>query len=289
MAQKILVFGLIGQVARELHKRRPDAIYLDQPDADLTDLAAVEAVIAAHAPDAVINAAAYTAVDKAEDEKELADLINGRAPGVMARACAARGIPFVHISTDYVFDGTGETPWTEDMHADPVNHYGASKLLGEQEVIAAGGSYAILRTAWVFAGHGGNFVRTMLRLAETRDALNVVDDQYGAPTWAGDIADALLVMTDALLAGKGESGVYHFTGAPYANWADFARAIFAQAGKDVTVTGIPASDYPTPAARPANSRMDCQKIARVFGVSQPDWRKSLDIVLEELGSNADAT
>jgi dTDP-4-dehydrorhamnose reductase len=227
-------------------------------------------------------------VDKAEDEKELANLINGSAPGVMARACAARGIPFVHISTDYVFDGTGETPWTEDMHADPVNHYGTSKLIGEQEVIAAGGSYAILRTAWVFAGHGQNFVRTMLRLGQTRDTLTVVEDQYGAPTWAGDIADALLVMTHALMEGKGESGIYHFTGAPYAHWADFARAIFAQSGKDVRVTGIPASDFPTKAARPANSRMDCQKIARVFGVEQPDWRKSLDIVLDQLGSDTDA-
>ena len=279
----VLVFGQSGQVARELARRAPDAIFMDRAGADLSAPGQMERAIEAHAPSVVINAAAYTAVDKAEEDEAAARAINGDAPGEMARACAARNIPFLHISTDYVFDGSGEAPWSEDAPTAPIGAYGRTKLAGEQAVIAAGGTYAILRTAWVFSAHGNNFVKTMRRLAETRDALNVVHDQWGGPTAAGDIAGALLVMADAFTAGTGQSGVYHYAGAPHTNWAAFATEIFAMGGHDVTVTGIPAAQYPTPAARPENSRLDCQKIAKVFGLSTPDWRKSLGTVLKELG------
>ncbi len=281
---RVLVFGKSGQVATELAKRAPNAVYLGRDVADLADPASLGAQITAHAPQLVINAAAYTAVDKAEDEEELATRVNGHAPGAMARACAAADIPFLHISTDYVFDGTGEIPWTEDMPTDPKGAYGRSKLVGEQQVAEAGGQYAILRTAWVFSAHGNNFVKTMLRLSETRDTLNVVNDQIGGPTSAGDIAAALLTMGDAFVNGRGQNGLYHFTGEPHVSWAGFARETFAQTGKTTKVDGIPSAQYPTPAARPLNSRLDCQKIATVFGISAPNWRKSLGTVLTELGT-----
>ena len=277
----LLVFGQTGQVAMELQRRRPDAAYLARADVDLSDTAAITAAIAAHTPKAILNAAAYTAVDKAEEEEALATAINGAAPGAMAAEAAKRGIPFVHISTDYVFEGGGEAPWAVSDPISPLGAYGRSKAAGEALVAAEGGIYGIMRTSWVFSAHGGNFVKTMLRLAETRDALNVVEDQIGGPTAAGDIAAAALAMVDGL--SEASTGMYHFAGGPDTSWAGFAREIFAQAGKDVTVTGIPSEDYPTPAARPKNSRLDCSRIEQVFDVKRPDWRVSLAAVLKELG------
>jgi len=248
----------------------------------LSDPGACANVIAAASCDIVINAAAHTAVDRAEDEEALATLINGDAPAAMARAAALKSVPFLHISTDYVFDGSGSTPWTPGDATGPLGAYGRSKLAGEAGVRAAGGSHAILRTAWVFSAHGNNFVRTMLRLSQTRDALNVVADQIGGPTAAGDIADTLWVMARAFHRGQGRTGIYHFSGAPDVSWADFAREIFAVAGRDVTVADIPGSDYPTPAARPGNSRLDCRDTETYFGVRRPDWRASLADVMNEL-------
>jgi len=251
---RLLMFGKTGQVACDVQRIAAgleglEVVALDRPAADLSDPAACAAVVAAHAADvdAVINAAAYTAVDKAETETDLAHTVNGGTPGAIARACAEAGLPFVHISTDYVFDGQGTDPWRPEDPTGPLGVYGASKLAGEQAIAAAGGVHAILRTSWVFSAHGANFVKTMLRLAETRDALTVVGDQIGGPTPAYAIADAVLRMARMLAAGQGASGVYHFAGTPDASWADFAREIFAQAGKAVTVTDIPTSDYPTPA------------------------------------------
>jgi dTDP-4-dehydrorhamnose reductase len=199
----------------------------------------------------------------------------------MARACADLGIPFCHVSTDYVFDGGGVAPRRPTDPVAPCNAYGRSKLLGEEAVRAAGGQSAILRTSWVFSAHGNNFVKTMLRLSETRDTLNVVEDQIGGPTPAADIATALLTMGRAMVAGHA-GGLYHFSGAPDASWADFAREIFAQAGRATGVTGIPTSGFPTPAVRPQNSRLDCRTLEAEFGIGRPDWRVGLSRVLKEL-------
>jgi len=278
----LLVFGATGQVAQELRKRAPHAAFLGRGTADLSDPQACDGAIRASGASAVINAAAYTAVDRAEEEEALATTINGAAPGAMARAAADLGIPFVQISTDYVFDGSGHHAWSPHDHTNPLGAYGRSKLVGEQAVQAAGGAYGILRTSWVFSAHGQNFVKTMLRLSETRDSLQVVEDQIGGPTAAGDIAQAVLVMAEALRQDASKSGIYHFAGAPDVSWAEFARAIFKLAGRGVEVTGIPATDYPTPAKRPGNSRMDCAATETVFGIHRPNWHDSLAQVMDDL-------
>lgn len=279
---KILVFGKTGQVARELilQGSAHEITALGRDQADLTDPEACAAIIAQSDADAVINAAAYTAVDKAEEEEDLATMINGDTPGAMARACATKGVPFLHVSTDYVFDGTGETPWSPSDPVAPKNAYGRSKLAGEEAVRAAGGPHLILRTSWVFSAHGANFVKTMLRLSETRDHLTVVADQIGGPTAARDIAKTLLAIAPQLSTRKG--GTYHFAGLPSVSWADFAREIFAKSGRETLVADIPTSDYPTPAKRPLNSRMDCADLTTDFGVAIPDWRASLGEVLRDL-------
>jgi dTDP-4-dehydrorhamnose reductase len=277
----VLVFGKTGQVAIEL-QRQADVLALARDEADLTDPAACAEVILRHAPDAVINAAAFTAVDQAESDEAIATLINGAAPGAMAGACADLGIPFVHISTEYVFDGTGTAPWSADAPTGPLGAYGRSKLAGEAAIQAAGGSFAILRTSWVVSAHGKNFVKTMLRLGSARDQLTVVADQVGGPTPASEIAAACLSIAAQLQADPSKSGTYHFSGAPDLSWADFAREIFHQAGLPCQVIDIPTSDYPTPARRPANSRMDCASTALTFGISRPDWRKGLSLILKEI-------
>lgn len=284
---RILVFGTTGQVARELARRVPDGVTLTQLGRDGADLArpgaCAEAVRGAQA-DLVINAAAYTAVDQAESEAALADTVNGDSPGAMARAAAERGLPFLHVSTDYVFDGSGTRPWREDDPVAPLGAYGASKLRGERLVTEAGGQSVILRTAWVFSAYGKNFVKTMLRLGAEREALSVVDDQRGGPTAAADIADALYTIARAFHDGQGTPGLFHFAGAPTVSWADFAEAIFAAGHlpRKPVVNRIPASAYPTPAKRPANSALDCSRILATYGISQPDWRKSLLDVIGEL-------
>ena len=278
----LLVFGKTGQVATELARLAPDALYLGRDEADLSDPAACAAAIEAHRPEGVINAAAYTAVDRAEEEEALATVINGDAPGAMAQACAALDIPFVHISTDYVFDGSGRMPWRPDAPTAPLGAYGRSKLAGEQAVRGAGGAHVILRTSWVFSAHGANFVRTMLRLGREQDTLRVVSDQKGGPTPAADIADACLQVFELLRKKSSKTGTYHFSGRPDTNWAGFARVIFNMAGLVVAVEEIPTSAYPTPAARPLNSRLDCAQLETVFGITRPDWKAGLVAVLEEL-------
>ncbi|OAN69441.1 dTDP-4-dehydrorhamnose reductase [Rhodobacteraceae bacterium EhC02] len=285
---RVLVFGQTGQVATELARQAaPDMAMtcLGRDRADLSDPAACAAAIAASDADVVINAAAYTAVDRAESEEDLATTINGTAPGAMAAACKAAGIPFLHVSTDYVFDGSGTRPWQPDDATGPLGAYGRSKLVGEQAVRAAGGAHAIMRTSWVFSAHGANFVKTMLRLGAERDKLTIVADQIGGPTAAADIAAALLTMARAFHAGQGTTGTYHFSGAPDVSWADFAREIFAQADLTCAVTDIPTSAYPTPARRPGNSRMDCTGLTRDFGIKRPDWRASLASVMSDLKEN----
>ena len=281
----ILVFGKTGQVATELGLL-DGTVCVGRDVADLSDPAACAALIAEHKPKAVINAAAYTAVDRAEEEEALATTVNGEAPAAMAQACAALDIPFVHISTDYVLDGLGALPHEPDATPAPLNAYGRSKLVGETAIKQAGGRYCVLRTSWVFSAHRANFLKTMLRLAESRDALTVVGDQIGGPTSAREIALACIAAASGLGGsdGREKSGIYHFSGAPDVSWADFAREIFSQAGLAVVVTDIPTADYPTPAARPLNSRMNCASLEQAFGVGRPDWRQDVAEILEQLGT-----
>lgn len=279
----LLIFGSTGQVATELKLLEPEAVFLGRDQADLTDPAACAAAILARRPGAVINAAAWTAVDRAETEEAEAGVVNGEAPAAMARACADLGIPFVHISTDYVFDGAGEVPFAPDHPTGPLGAYGRTKLAGEIGVRAAGGPHAILRTSWVFSAHGSNFLKTMLRLGASRESLNVVADQIGGPTPARAIAEACLTIARALAEDPGKSGTYHFSGSPDASWAGFAREIMARAGLACTVTDIPTSAFPTPARRPANSRMDCTSLA-TFGLVRPDWKAAVTTALQDLGA-----
>jgi dTDP-4-dehydrorhamnose reductase len=283
---KLLVFGSTGQLARELRRLRPDAEFLGRAEADLAHPEACADAIRAARPDAVLNAAAYTQVDKAESDEDVATTINGASPAAMARAAAELLVPFLHVSTDYVFDGSGTRPWEPEDETAPLGAYGRSKRAGEIAIRAAGGQAAILRTSWVFSAHGANFVKTMLRLSSSRDSLSVVSDQIGGPTSAHDIASTLIAMASALRAGSGRPGTYHFSGAPDVSWADFAREIFRQAGRTTAVVDIPSQAYPTPARRPHNSRLDCRTTEAVFGIRRPDWRTSLTKVLKELGELA---
>ena len=277
----ILVFGKTGQVATEL-RRLGNVIALGRDEVDLSDPEACVAFIRKYAPKAVINAAAYTAVDGAEDEEDLATKINGHAPTAMARACAALEIPLVHISTDYVFKGIGNTPYTPDYPTEPQNAYGRSKLVGELGILASEAVYAIMRTSWVFSASGTNFVKTMLRLSETCDALTVVADQVGGPTPAKDIAVACLQMVEQLIHEPSKSGIYHFSGSPDVSWAEFATEILAEANRPVTITPIPTAEYPTPAKRPLNSRMNCRTAEQVFGITRPSWKDGLQEILRDL-------
>ena len=278
----ILVFGKTGQVAQELARLAPDAHFAGRGEADLTRPDECAALIGRLRPSAVINAAAYTAVDKAESDAETARAVNALAPGHMALACARLGIPFVHISTDYVFDGTGDQPRDEGAETGPLGIYGATKLEGEDAIHAAGGQWAVMRTSWVFSAHGNNFVKTMRRLGAERSRLTIVADQVGGPTAAADIAAAALEMARQMKADITRGGIYHFAGGPDVSWADFAREIFVQSGLSPEVENIPTSAYPTPAKRPGNSRLDCTAITRDFGIARPDWREGLAAVIKEL-------
>ncbi|NDW01312.1 dTDP-4-dehydrorhamnose reductase [Salipiger sp. PrR002] len=281
---KVLVFGKTGQLAMEL-ARRAGNVTLEmhgRETADFSDPVACAALVAASDADAVINAVAYTAVDKAEEEEALATCVNGDTPGAIARACAEKGLPFVHVSTDYVFDGSGEAPFTADHPTAPLGAYGRSKLKGEEAVRAAGGAFVILRTSWVVSAHGKNFVKTMLRLGAERDRLTIVADQIGGPTSAADIADACLEIARQLAEDPAKSGTYQFSGAPDVSWASFARGIFDQAGITCEVTDIPSSAYPTPAKRPLNSRMNNSATEAAFGIARPQWRDGLREILADL-------
>ena len=283
---RILVVGRTGQVATEILRRAPEGVKVTAVGRETADLMqpgdCAEAILAADV-DAVVNAAAWTAVDKAESEEDAARVVNGEAPFAMALAAAKMGVPFVHISTDYVFDGQGTEPFMPESPVAPQNAYGRTKLLGEEGVRSAGASHVILRTSWVFSAHRANFVKTMLRLGREREEINVVDDQVGGPTPAAAIADACLSVARSLRDGV-EGGTHHFSGGPDVSWAEFARVIMEEAGLSCRVNSIPTSAFPTPAKRPLNSRMDGGSLARTFGISRPDWRAGLRDVLGELGA-----
>jgi dTDP-4-dehydrorhamnose reductase len=283
---RVVVIGKAGQLARCLADERPHdvgAVFLGRDRLDLAHPGAVAPALDAERPDVVINAAAYTAVDKAETEPDLAFAINRDGPAALAGFCAARGIPLIHVSTDYVFDGTKPGPYVEDDAPSPINVYGASKLAGEQAVQNATAlRFLIVRTSWVYSAYGQNFVKTMLRLASDRDRLRVVDDQRGRPTSAHDLARALWAITTQAAAWTTDAphwGLYHYAGEETATWADFAEAIFAQAGPQLSrtpfVERITSNEYPTPAARPRNSVLECSKFQHIFDLPPRLWRQSL--------------
>lgn len=289
---RILIIGRSGQLARCLADEKPSGVECALWGRDRFDLAAIggtgarEAAraLTGHRPDAIVNAAAYTAVDKAETERETAFAVNRDGPAVLAGFCAREGVPFVHVSTDYVFSGAKTGPYVEDDATGPVNVYGASKLAGEEAVRKAGGRFAVVRTSWVYSAYGQNFVATMLRAGTGRDRVRVVDDQRGCPTSAHELAKALWTVALRLASPEGGlSGVYHYAGAGAATWADFAEAIFDEAkpwlGRRPVVERIGTADYPTQAARPANSVLDCSKVRAVFGLAAVPWRESLAKVI----------
>jgi len=266
----ILVFGSSGQVASDLKPLLPGALFIGRSQLDLSDPKGVKQVIRDNRPRAIINAAAYTAVDQAEDEEETAFKINAAAPSEMAEAAQELKIPMVHLSTDYVFNGTGERAYRPHDPTDPLGAYGRTKLAGEQAVANSGACAVILRTSWVFSEHGSNFLKTMLRLSQSRDHLSIVADQVGGPTPSHSIAKACIRIANAVLEAPEKAGIYHFSGQPDVSWADFARKIFQMAGREVAVEDIPSAQYPTKAERPANSRLDCSTLS-VFGLERPDW------------------
>ena len=287
----ILTTGAGGQVGQALMELPPPAGWRIDGRArgalDITDPDAVGAALADGAVAAVINLAAYTAVDRAETEPDAAYRINRDGPAVLAEACVRRGIPLVHVSTDDVFDGSADRPWRETDPTGPVSVYGASKLAGEQAVAAAGVRHAILRTSWVFGAQGGNFVKTMLRVGADRDSLRVVADQIGGPTPARAIAETCLTLADRLALGADATGVFHYGGSPAVSWHGFAEAIFARAAAlgwrvPRTVEAITTADYPTPARRPAYSVLDTTRLTEAYGIAAPDWRTGLDDVLARL-------
>jgi dTDP-4-dehydrorhamnose reductase len=296
---RIIVVGREGQVARALAERAPahgaQAALVGRPKLDLADPSGIEDALVQAGGDLIVNASAYTAVDQAEAEPELAEAINGIGAGAVAGAAAAMNVPLIHLSTDYVFDGSSDRPYREDDPVSPLGAYGASKLLGEEAVAAGAEDYAILRTAWVYSPFGKNFVKTMLRLAGNRDELGVVADQYGSPTSALDIADGILAIGRNLLdrpQDRSLRGLFHMTGTGDASWAEFASEIFAHSarfgGPTARVRPIATADYPTPARRPANSRLDCTRLKQAHGVVLPPWRASLEACVRRLVAEAHA-
>jgi dTDP-4-dehydrorhamnose reductase len=287
----VLVIGAGGQLGTELQRcvwpMGWQVIALDRSALDLTDTAAILALVASRPWAAVINGAAYTAVDKAETDLVTAWAVNAMAPAAFAEGCAKAAIPLVQVSTDYVFAGDRAGAWEVDDPVAPLGVYGASKLGGELAVRTSGARHAIIRTAWVVSAHGANFIKTMLRVAETRDALTVVDDQRGSPTSAADLAQALMTIAVRLAEdAHAPTGTFHFSNAGDISWADFAVEIFRQSafrgGPSADVIRIPSSDYPTPARRPANSRLSHDAIRDAYGIAPRDWRDGLRDILDEL-------
>ncbi len=287
---RLAIIGAKGQVGWELSRRAPmfghEVLAWDVAELDITVAAAVDRALATSGANAVINAAAYTAVDRAEQEPESAFAVNRDGPAHLAAACARLGIPLLHISTDYVFDGTKTGPYTEDDPAAPLGVYGQSKWEGDEAVRRLLPRHLILRVSWVFGVEGHNFVKTILRLAREREELRVVADQRGCPTYAGDIADVLLELAGRIgqIGADNAWGVYHYCGEPATTWHGFASAIVERARLDDklkvrTVTPITTADYPTPAARPANSVLDCARLTARFGIHPASWREGLATLL----------
>lgn len=295
---RILVIGRDGQLARALAERASHhgavVTLIGRPRLDLAVPSGVEDALSEFEGDVIINAAAYTAVDQAEREPDLANLINGAGAGAVARAAAQMNIPVIQVSTDYVFDGMAAGPYLEDAIPHPLGVYGASKLLGEQAVAAATANHVILRTAWVYSPFGKNFVKTMLRIARERHEIAVVGDQVGSPTSAFDLADGILMVCRHLTNRPDDPalrGIFHITGSGRASWAEFASAIFAYSGSlggpSAEVRSIETRDYPTPAQRPAQSQLDGRRLVAAYGITLPPWRTSLKTCVARLVAEAD--
>ncbi|HTW54071.1 MAG TPA: dTDP-4-dehydrorhamnose reductase [Stellaceae bacterium] len=292
MNSKILVIGRIGQVGHELHRGVWPAgftvDFLERPQLDLTRPDEARDIVVAARPDIVVNAAAHTAVDAAESERDTAVAINRDGPAMLADACREVGAVLVHYSTDYVYDGAKAGAYVETDPIAALSVYGASKAEGDAAIAARLKRHVILRTSWVYSATGHNFVKTMLRLGAERDRLGIVDDQHGSPTAAADIAAATIAVCAALAAGKDDGyGVFHFSGGGTTTWYGFAREIFRVAASHRLKTPrlvepIATEAYPTPAERPRNSRLDCSKFARAYGIVAPSWQQSLSAVLDEL-------
>lgn len=295
---KILLLGKDGQVGWQLQRSlapHGEVVACGRNECDLSDVAQIRSVIRTLKPSIIVNATAYTAVDKAESEPDLAGRINALAPGVMAEEAKLLGAMLVHYSTDYVYDGTKTTPYREADPTGPQSVYGQTKLAGEEAIRAAGGKSIIFRTSWVFGARGGNFVKTILRLAREKESLNVVADQIGSPTPAALIATvsgvALAMLKHGRLLEPGENRLYHLAAAHPVSWCDFARTIVGLAGRDSgfdlrlkpeAIKAISTAEYPTPARRPANSRLDCSKLENDFGLQMPDWQPYLERMLQLL-------
>lgn len=288
--KRFLILGAHGQLGIELQnafRAAGHVIAHGRTTCDLSDPSSIRASVREARPDVILNAAAYTAVDRAESEPELAMRINGEAPGVLAEEAKKLQALLIHYSTDYVFDGTKPEPWIEDDPVRPLNVYGATKLAGERNIQQAGRRFLIFRASWVFAPHGHNFLRTMLRLGQERSELRIVNDQKGAPTSALALATATreVVEAGAALSLEDLSGIYHMTCAGETTWSGFAQSIFARAEADkpwASITGIPSSEYPTPAKRPANSVLSNQKLKAAFDVQLPTWQAALGIAVATL-------
>jgi dTDP-4-dehydrorhamnose reductase len=284
---KILLLGANGQVGTELQRSFAsfgELIACDRTGADLSQPESLRELIRRLRPDIILNAAAYTAVDRAESEQELAMAINGAAPRILAEEAARTDALLVHYSTDYVFDGTKQSPWIETDATNPLNVYGASKLAGERAIQSVGGRYLIFRTSWVYGPHGKNFLFTMLRFGKERDQLRIVDDQFGAPTSSSAIAGATRCIVDKALTAQTPSGIYHLTCSGETTWFGFAQAIFDQhlIDRSPLLTAIPSSEYPVPAARPRNSVLCNEKLKADFSVELPEWHAGLQQVSESL-------
>ncbi|BBD97387.1 dTDP-4-dehydrorhamnose reductase [Sphingobium amiense] len=291
---RMAVTGLHGQVVQSLIERANNItdvsiVPLGRPELDLQDTGTIDPALKSARPDVIVSAAAYTAVDRAESEQDVAMTVNGVAPGLLAATAKELGVPLIHISTDYVFDGFKDEPYREEDAVNPLGVYGLSKLAGEHAVRQATANHIILRTAWVYSPFGANFVKTMLRLAGDREELNVVGDQLGAPTNALDIADAVIGVARQMLARPDDMqkrGTFHLSGTGYTDWAHFAETIFeisaTLGGPQAKINRIATSEYPTPARRPANSRLDNDKLRRNFSIVTPEWRESLPRVVQRL-------
>lgn len=288
---RILLLGKNGQVGWELQRSLAplgEVHALDRNNGgDLSNPAEINKQILEYSPNVVVNAAAYTAVDEAEAEQELADLVNHKAVEAMASACKSVEALFVHYSTDYVFSGEGSQPWSETDGVQPVNEYGLSKLKGEQAIANSGCKHLIFRTSWVYAAKGNNFAKTMLNLAATRTKLNVINDQFGAPTGAELIADVTVQVILSTLEKPEKSGLFHLVASGETTWCDYAKHVFAVAKKlgcelqIENVNGIPTSQFPTPAKRPSNSRLNCCKLEKAFDLFMPHWKLGVDRMLTE--------